>query len=148
MNCCGELLRATLGRRDLADRLRAGERRPNQPRGVVDRVDAILIGDENLLVPVGDAVGPVEAGGVTLNPFGAPVAVGVAHQHDVSAILHRDESVAIGQEGELARMIKLVCVEGGNEAVREDERAVVARDNKRRIPYRDPRDVWFLQAGL
>ncbi len=58
--------------------------------------DPVLVGDQELVVPPGEAIGPVEILDMTVDPFGVALAV-VAQQGQIAGALLGDQHVAVGQ---------------------------------------------------
>ena len=73
---------------------RAGAHRADPVRHLPD---AVLVGDQHLAVAPGEAVGPVQALDVALDPVGLAVAVLVAQQRDVADLLLGHQHVAVRQ---------------------------------------------------
>jgi hypothetical protein len=84
----GRNLVGALGRRRAP-----GTQRADHVRHAPDRV---LVGDENLVAPQCEAIGPVEVLDMPVDPFGAALVV-VAQQGQIADALLGDQHVAIGQ---------------------------------------------------
>ena len=68
--------------------------------------DAVLVGDQHVVVPPGEAVGPVEVLDVALDPLGLAVAVLVAQQGEIAGALLGHQHVAVRQHQQAARMLQ------------------------------------------
>ena len=80
--------------------------------------DAVLVGDQNLAVAPGQAIGAVQSFDVAIDPVRLAVAVVVAKQRDVADLLLGHEHVAVRQHQEPPRMLKPGGEGGRGEAFR------------------------------
>ena len=100
--------------------------------------DPLLVGYEEVVVPPGEPIRPLEALGVAFDPLGATIAVTVAQQREIARHLLGDDHVPVGEDEQPPRILQAGRKGRHGEALRDARGLSLVGQDERCIAYHRP----------